>query len=159
MREAIENPAVAAGYRLERGLADVIVSEAEGQPGVLPMLSHALAETWHRRDGAVMTLHGYRTTGGIRGAIGRTADELYDSLFRAPDGRSPRRAVPLVAQSPGGEPVGSRVATKSLLGDREREQVLAQLVNARLVTAGMDTRRVGARVLGESVAEAAVVAR
>jgi hypothetical protein len=40
----------------------------------------ALAETWRRRDGHVLTVEGYRASGGIRGAVARSADRLYDSL-------------------------------------------------------------------------------
>ena len=67
LREAIEQPAIHAGYQLERGLVDLVVRDAEGEPGALPMLSHALAETWRGREGVVMTLEGYRRTGEMRG--------------------------------------------------------------------------------------------
>lgn len=44
------------------------------------MLSHALAETWRRRDGQTLTVEGYSATGGIRGAVARSAERLYDNL-------------------------------------------------------------------------------
>src|SRR5439155_5347452 len=68
LREAIEAPAKAAGLRLERGLSDVILRDAVDEPGALPLLSHALMETWARRDGRTLTLDGYRDAGGVRGA-------------------------------------------------------------------------------------------
>ena len=40
-----------AGLRLEHGLVDLMLRDAEDQPGALPLLSHALAETWRRREG------------------------------------------------------------------------------------------------------------
>ena len=67
LREAIEQPALRAGLRVESGLIDVLVRDSEGEPGALPLLSHALVETWKRRDGSVLTVDGYRETGGIRG--------------------------------------------------------------------------------------------
>ena len=80
LRESIEQPAELAGLRLEHGLVELLVRDCEGEPGGLPLLSHALAETWRRRDGNVLTVEGYRATGGIRGAVARSADRLYDTL-------------------------------------------------------------------------------
>ena len=45
------------------GLVDLLVRDTEGEPGALPLLSHALAETWRRRDGNVLTVEGYRGHG------------------------------------------------------------------------------------------------
>ena len=60
LRRAIEGPARAAGLRLEAGLVDAMLADVEGEPGALPLLSHALYESWARRDGRVLTLAGYR---------------------------------------------------------------------------------------------------
>ena len=46
LREAVEGPAKVAGLRLEPGLVDLLVRDADDQPGALPLLSHALTETW-----------------------------------------------------------------------------------------------------------------
>ena len=139
LREAIEEPAKLAGLRLEHGLVDLLMRDTEGEPGALPLLSHALAETWRRRDGHVLTVEGYRATGGIRGAVARSADRLYDSL--PPDQRAVLRSVllRLVAPSLDGDPVRYRVASRSLLGDPGRERVVALLVRSRLVTSAADT--------------------
>ena len=139
LREAIEGPATLAGLRLEGGLVDLLVRDTEGQAGALPLLSHALAETWRRRDGRVLTVAGYRATGEIRGAVARSADRLYESL--PADQRQKLRSVllRLVSQSADGEPVRSRVTTSTLAGDTDRERVLGLLVRARLVTSEEDT--------------------
>ena len=60
LREAVEGPAKVAGLRLEPGLVDLIVRDADGQPGALPLMSHALAETWRRREAGLLTVDGYR---------------------------------------------------------------------------------------------------
>jgi DNA-binding SARP family transcriptional activator/WD40 repeat protein len=139
LRAAIEGPAQQAGLRMEPGLVDLLMRDTEDEPGALPLLSHALVETWRRRDGRVLTVEGYRATGGIRGAVARSADRLYESL--PPDQRVVLRSVVLrlVASVPDGEPVRSRVASRSLGGDPTRERVLGLLVRARLVTAEEDT--------------------
>jgi WD40 repeat protein/DNA-binding SARP family transcriptional activator len=139
LREAIEEPAQQAGLRREHGLVDLLMRDTEGEPGALPLLSHALAETWRRRDGHVLTVEGYRATGGIRGAVARSADRLYDSL--PPDQRATLRSVllRLVGPSLDGDPVRCRVASRSLLGDPDRDRVVALLVRSRLVTSEADT--------------------
>ena len=58
LREAVEAPARQAGLLIEPGLVDLLVGEVEGTPGALPMLSHALLETWKRREGNTLTVAG-----------------------------------------------------------------------------------------------------
>jgi DNA-binding SARP family transcriptional activator/WD40 repeat protein len=139
LRDAIEQPARQGGLRLQDGLTDLLVRDAEGEPGALPLLSHALAETWMRREGNVLTVEGYRASGGIHGAVARTADRLYDTL--AARQRLLLRAVllRLVSPSPDGEPVRSRVPSRTLLGDPDRAKVVTLLVRSRLVTSEADS--------------------
>lgn len=139
LRQAIEEPAVQAGLRLEHGLVELLERDTEGEPGALPLLSHALAETWRRRDGNVLTVEGYRASGGIRGAVARSADRLYDSL--PPEQRSVLRSLLLRMVSPSidGPPVRCRVPRRNVLGDPDRDRVVALLVRSRLVTAEEDS--------------------
>ena len=83
LRAVVVGPAGVAGLRLEPGLVDVVVSDVSGEPGALPLLSHALLETWKRRRGSTLTVANYREAGGARGAIARSADAVFESL----DGR------------------------------------------------------------------------
>ena len=64
LREVVEEPAHLAGLRLEPGLVELLLRDAEDEPGALPLLSHALAETWRRRDSG--TAHGRRIPRGRR---------------------------------------------------------------------------------------------
>lgn len=150
LREAIVRPAEEGGLRLESGLVDLVVRDTEGEPGALPLMSHALAETWLRRDRNVLTVEGYRATGGIRGAVARSADRLYETL--PSEQRSLVRSVllRLVAPSPDGEPVRCRVASRSLRGDPAREDVVAQLIRARLVTAEDDVVEISHEALARA---------
>jgi WD40 repeat protein/DNA-binding SARP family transcriptional activator len=150
LRQAIEGPATQAGLRLEHGLVDLLVRDTDGEPGAMPLLSHALAETWSRRDGRVLTVEGYRATGGIRGAVARSADRLYESLPE--EQRSMVRSVllRLVAPAIDGEPVRSRVAMRSLTGDPARHRIVDLLVRARLVTTDED----GVELAHEALARA-----
>jgi len=49
LKDAVEAPARQAGLLVEPGLVNLLVGEVEGIPGALPLLSHALLETWKRR--------------------------------------------------------------------------------------------------------------
>lgn len=139
LRAAVEGPAEQAGLVLEPGLVELLLAEVENEPGALPLLSHALAETWERREGNGLTVDGYRATGGIRGAVAKSAESLYQSL--PADRRTAMRAVMmrLVAVSPDGEPVMTRVPLAKLSTDREHRATLDLLRQARLVTSDETT--------------------
>ncbi len=87
LREAIIRPAVKANCTVDGALVACLVAEAVDQPGVLPLVSHALVETWRRRQGMTLTLAGYEQAGGIRHALARTAETVYTGLTE------PRQAV------------------------------------------------------------------
>jgi WD40 repeat protein/transcriptional regulator with XRE-family HTH domain len=77
LRRAIEEPAKQGGWELEPGLVDLLLKDVGEEPGALPLLSHALLETWQRRQGRRLTLSGYTSSGGIRGAIAETAETVF----------------------------------------------------------------------------------
>jgi len=80
LRRAITSPANEAGLQIEPGLVEMILREIAEEPGALPMLSHALMETWKRRSGNKMTVQGYLDSGGVVGAITETAEAVYQHL-------------------------------------------------------------------------------
>ena len=81
LRRAISEPARPAGLFLERGLADAIIAEAGEEAGSLPLVAHALVETWQRRQGNMLTLEGFHSAGGVAGAISQTADATFEDRF------------------------------------------------------------------------------
>ncbi len=139
LRQAVELPARRAGLRLEPGLVEVILRDAAGETGALPHLSHALVETWLRREGATMTVAGYEASGGISGAIAQSADRLYQSM--SPDQRKVCRSLllRLMALAPDGSPVRRRVSSKPLRTDAARDEVLTMLAGSRLVSTEADS--------------------
>lgn len=60
LRRAIEGPLDNSDWEFQPGLADEILEDVGAEPGALPLLSHALLETWRRREGRTLTLAGYR---------------------------------------------------------------------------------------------------
>ncbi|MDV9176224.1 hypothetical protein R6V09_39635 [Streptomyces sp. W16] len=141
LREAVVKPATAQGLTVERALTDRIVADVSDRPGGLPLMSHALLETWRRRRGRTLTLKGYEAAGGVRGAITQTAEDLYGSL-------SPREAVlarqvmlRLIAPGEGSDDAGrpARRAELDADGTGDTAVVLDRLARARLITLDDDT--------------------
>jgi energy-coupling factor transporter ATP-binding protein EcfA2 len=93
LREAIEEPARRVGLQFQPGLVDAILQDVENQPGSLPLLEHALLELWNRRSGTMLTLDGYQKSGGVEGAIAKTAEEIFKSF--TPDEQSIVRRIML----------------------------------------------------------------
>jgi DNA-binding SARP family transcriptional activator/WD40 repeat protein len=134
LRATIEGPAHQAGLALEPGLVELLVSEVAREPGALPLLSHVLRQTWGRREGATLTIDGYRATGGVRHAVTQTAESLYQQV--APEQRPMLRdlLLRLVTSGPEGEPVRNRVPRRLVGADPEHDGLVELLVRARLVT-------------------------
>lgn len=99
LREVIVRPAASAGLIVERSLTTRIVREAEREPGSLPLVSHALLETWRRRRGRALTEEMYQAAGGIHGAIAATAECLYARL--SPSQAATARRILLRLVTPG----------------------------------------------------------
>lgn len=139
LREAITEPARRAGLRLEPGLVELILRDAAGAPGVLPHVSHALVETWLRREGPVLTVAGYEASGGISGAIAQSAERLHQSLDPRQRELCRSTLLRLVALSPDGSPVRQRLRLRPLREDSDRDRLLARLAGARLISTQGDS--------------------
>ncbi|AFY66271.1 CHAT domain-containing protein [Geitlerinema sp. PCC 7407] len=80
LRKAIEMQASHVHLRFEAGLSHLILDEVQGEPGAMPLLQHALLELWKRRHGRWLRCKEYEAIGGVRMAIAKTADDVYNSL-------------------------------------------------------------------------------
>jgi WD40 repeat protein len=138
LRAAIEGPARQAGLLLEPGLVDLLIREVEGEPGALPLLSHALRVTWERREGRTLTVDGYRASGGIRGAVAQTAEAVYERLPL--DQRPLLRdlLLRLVTAGLDADVTRCRVARRSVAIDAVHDELIEQLIAARLITSDDD---------------------
>src|SRR6266508_1899824 len=77
LTRAILQPAALGNWKVQEGLVEVILDDLGNEPGALPLLSHALLETWKRRRGRVLTVSGYTASGGVHGAIAQTAEMVF----------------------------------------------------------------------------------
>jgi DNA-binding SARP family transcriptional activator/WD40 repeat protein len=147
LRSAIEAPARRAGLRLEAGLVDLLVRDMEGEPAALPLLSHVLRETWERREGPTLTVAGYRATGGIRQAVSRSAESVYDDMDTAQRDQLRSLLLRLVMPTEDGAAVRARVPRTKVVVDAAHEALVERLVEARLVSIDGDTVQIAHEAL------------
>ncbi|GAB3008178.1 hypothetical protein GCM10027184_77180 [Saccharothrix stipae] len=141
LREAIVSPAVAVGCKVETALVTRLVADAAGQPAVLPLVSHALLETWRRRRGVALTLAAYEEVGGIEHSIARSAEHVYTGMGPARQLVAKQVFLRLIAVGEGTEDTKRRVdrAEVDHHAEGEGREVLAALAQARLVVLDRDT--------------------
>ena len=151
LRRAICEPARLAGLRLERGLVDLVLRDVAGEPGALPLMSHALRETWERRDGRTLTVEAYEESGGVSSAVAQTADAVADAT---PESERPLlRNVFLRLTEIGGdvEDARRRVRIAELVPQDASgaavRTLLERLSDARLITLDDGTAQVAHEVL------------
>jgi WD40 repeat protein/DNA-binding SARP family transcriptional activator len=135
LTQAIEQPASRAGLVIERPLVDALVAEVVGEPGGLPLLSTTLLELWLARDGQILRFDSYRTSGGVRGAVGRLAESAYARLTE-PEQSVARTVMLRLASGDEGALARRRVPLAELQQLDDGERVLATLTDARLLTVG-----------------------
>ncbi|MGW2584599.1 nSTAND1 domain-containing NTPase [Streptomyces virginiae] len=151
LRESITRPADLAGLTLEPGLFPLLMRDVglrddppDRMPsGVLPLVSHSLLATWGQREGATLTVAGYERTGGIQGAIARTAEEVFTRLYPAEQNTLRRVLVRLVHVADGTGATRRRMSRTALMEQLAdagpAAAALDTFVRARLITMDSDT--------------------
>jgi DNA-binding SARP family transcriptional activator len=125
LERAIVRPAEAVGVEVEPALVVEIVNDVEHRPGVLPLLEYALTELFDRSDGRRLTRDGYAAIGGAIGALGRRADEAWQSLDASGRELAQQVLLALVELADAGVATARRVPRNDLeslapVGDRGR---------------------------------------
>jgi len=138
LRVVITEPARHTRLSVERALVTKIMADADGQPGVLPLVSHALLETWRHRRGDVLTLAGYEAAGGMSGAIAQTAESVYQELV-ARDRETVQQVMARLVTLGEGVPDTRRRIQRDELDQPEVSAVLTRLADARLLVLGANT--------------------
>lgn len=151
LRRAIAEPARLAGLRLEPGLVDLVLRDVAGEPGALPLMSHALRETWERRDGRTLTVAAYEASGGVSSAVAQTADAVADATPERDRALLRNMFLRLTAIGTDVEDTRRRVRVEELVpqgtsSDSVRA-LLERLSDARLVTLDAGTAEVAHEVL------------
>jgi WD40 repeat protein len=156
LRRAIEEPARRGRWELDQGLVDLLLRDAGAgsEPGALPLLSHALLETWQRRRGRMMTMGGYASSGGVRGAIAETAETVFVDQFTREQQAIARRIFLRLTEL-GDEVTAADTRRRARFNElilRPEETattraVLKALADARLITTSEDSAEVAHEAL------------
>jgi WD40 repeat protein/DNA-binding SARP family transcriptional activator len=151
LRCAIEAPTQHNGWRFEPGLVDLILRDTGEEPGALPLLEHALLETWLRRSGSKLTHQGYVDAGGVHGAIAKTAESVFTRLTPEQQGLARRIFLRLTGLGEGTQDTRRRAPLSELAPTGEDtlqvNNLLKQLADARLITLSEDTAEVAHEAL------------
>jgi WD40 repeat protein len=138
LSSAVQHPAERVGAALEDGLATTIVADILEQPGALPLLQYALTELFERREGRMLTAEAYGEIGGVLGALGRRAEEIYARLGSPEQENARHLFLRLVTLGEGVEDTRRRVLQSELEGiqtsDVQVSLVLEAFGNSRLLT-------------------------
>lgn len=158
LRAAIVEPARAVGYEFTDGVVELLLrdgvpsrsADSTHEAGMLPMLAHtlhALIDLCRRTDPntSVIGIDHYRAVGGVRGAIARTAEDVYDSLSTRDQALARSLFLRLVRTEHGVADTRRRVALDELFPagpartDDDLVTVFDRFVAHRLLTAGTGT--------------------
>jgi WD40 repeat protein len=157
LRQAIEQPAARHGVVFEQGLVEEIIKDVQGQAGSLPLLQYTLDLLWQeeaREDGLAdrhLNTKAYRELGGVRGALQKRADEIYDSFAEGADGKtaSPKqeivrqiflRLVDLAGEGSNDaawRPVRRR-ASIAMFATGQQQEILQALINQKLLVSNRE---------------------
>ena len=85
LRDAIVKPAAREGVYLEPGLIELLLKDAAGERGVLPLLQETMVRLWDRMERRFIPLRAYEQLGGgersgLAGALVTKADATLDVL-------------------------------------------------------------------------------
>ncbi|WP_413173651.1 eIF2A-related protein [Anabaena azotica] len=83
-RRVIINPAEQVGLKIESGLVEILLQELNHSAGDLPLLEFVLEQLWEFRQNGELTLIAYQQQiEGIKGALERKAQAVYESLDKS----------------------------------------------------------------------------
>ena len=142
LQEAIEEPGRRVGVEFEAGLVGDLLADVADQPGALPLLQYTLTELFERRDGRTLTRAAYREIGGVSGALGLRAEEIYTSLEDTERAASRQVFLRLVTLGEGTGDTRRRVPRTELLtlsvGSDSVENALDAYSRPRLISFDRD---------------------
>ena len=136
LEDVVVRPAERHGVDFDDGVVTAIVAETNAQPSGLPLLQFAMAEMYERRVDNHVTANALNDIGGLGGAIGRRAEEVYASLDDELKAHARQLFGRLVAPGQRG-PDTRRRARFGELSEPDR-LVADRFVGARLLVADRD---------------------
>jgi WD40 repeat protein len=137
LQATIEKP-VENLVELESGLTERILEDVAAEPGNLPLLEFALTRLWQTRQQGKLTHAAYLEMGGVKQALAKQANTIYNELSPVEQQQAQRIFVQLVRPGEGTEDT-RRLATRAEIGE-DNWNLVQELAgeSARLVVTGMN---------------------
>jgi tetratricopeptide (TPR) repeat protein len=136
LRRAIEKPALLQGVTIEEGLVDRILADVGESPGRLPLLEFALTQLWERQHQGRLRHKDYAAIRRVDGALSNYADEVYQGLGAAEQGRVRQVFSHLVTLSDRMKAT-ARVAFRTDMAATDW-RIVQRLADSRLVVTDLD---------------------
>ena len=148
-RSAIVKPAKQVGLKVESGLVEILLQDLDRSAGDLPLLQFALQQLWERRHNGKLTLKAYRELEGIKGALERQAQAVYDRLDSESQACARWIFLNLTQLGEGTEDTRRRIAKSDLVVAKYPEQLvdgtLRTLTDAKLLVINLDNGNIMAQ--------------
>ncbi|MBD2603840.1 PD40 domain-containing protein [Scytonema hofmannii FACHB-248] len=137
LKDAIKKPAEKVGLEIEPELVTQMIADVAESPGMLPLLQHTLWTLWNQRKSDRLTVQAYINLGGIRGALEKTANQVYDDLSSEDEKQIAQKIfLELTQLGEGTEDTRRQVRKQDLLDSHSNpklvEQVLQKLVSEKV---------------------------
>jgi tetratricopeptide (TPR) repeat protein len=153
LESIIRGPARRSGVQLEDALVARILADTGQEPGRLPLLAYALEQQYcAQKAGQRLTLAGYDSLGGLRGAIGRRAEESFATLEEHAQAALPLLFGELVALDASGT-ITRRRAIREHIVDKGSRDLAEALIGCRLLSADQSAGKEILEVAHEAIFE------
>ena len=142
-RRAIIKPAEQVGLQVESGLVEVLLQDLDRSAGDLPLLQFALQQLWLHRANGQLTLESYHKLEGLKGALERQAQTVYDNLDSESQACARWIFLNLTQLGEGTEDTRRRITKSDLIVEKYPEplvnKTLRSLTDAKLLVVDLDS--------------------
>ncbi|MDO6568647.1 winged helix-turn-helix domain-containing protein [Alteromonas sp. 1_MG-2023] len=157
LSQMIRLPAIAAGLEWEEDshtdvtLDDIILTDAAAEPNCLPLLQYTLQELYLQRTDNLLQVSTYKQLGGIEGAIGHKAEQLYLQMSALVKTALDRVLPLIVTLTQDGSNLTSRTAFWSELSNDNEKNFVELMVEHRLFVSQLYQDKACFKVAHEAV--------
>ncbi|OKH57177.1 NACHT and WD repeat domain-containing protein, partial [Scytonema sp. HK-05] len=140
LQQAIAKPAELAGHPLDEATVNLLVQEAQGREGALPLLQFALTRIWEGLTQGIEPAVTLKQIGGVGGALAGEAQRIFDNLSPEEKEIARRIFLGLVQLGEGAKDTRRRAAFAGLVSHKDSPEQVKQVIgkfaarDVRLIT-------------------------
>lgn len=139
LQQIIRLPALTANLtfsndpQTQTPLDEILCADTANNPDALPMLQYTLQELYLQRSDNNELLHSvYKKLGGIEGAIGKKAEDIFIDLSNEQQQQLKSVLSQLITLNPDGKTITSRAARWQTLTNTNQKELVQAMVDSRL---------------------------